>query len=97
MLPFAYIMCKISRAHVVPNLGHEVYMFQKFGIANKDSILQRLTEEQRKWAEVEMLSESRYYHGILPWYNAPCVLISQLVWKVSHFIVYIVKGFFQMY
>ena len=73
---------RISRAHVTPNIGHEVYMFQKFGIANKESILDRLTMEQRKWAEVEMTIEARFYHGTPPWYNTPCVLISQLVWKV---------------
>lgn len=57
-------------------------MFQKFGIANKDSILERLTPDQRQWAEVEMKIESRYYHGVPPWYNTPCGLIAQLVWKV---------------
>ena len=44
-----------------------------------------------------MLSESRYYHGIPPWYYAPCVLISQLVWKVSLFFVYIVNVFIHVY
>lgn len=57
-------------------------MFQKFGIANKESILDRLTPEMKKWAEIEMSLEVRYYHGIAPWYNSPCSLISQLVWKV---------------
>lgn len=70
-----------------PNLGHEIYMFQKFGIANKESILERLTAEQRKWAEVEMTIETRLYNGVVPWYNSPCALIAQLVWKV-YFITY---------
>lgn len=73
----------ISRAHVTPNISHEVYMFQKFGIANKESILSKLSEDDRKWAEVEMSIEARYYHGTPPWYNTPCVVISQLVWKVT--------------
>ncbi|MCO5564708.1 hypothetical protein L7F22_018375, partial [Adiantum nelumboides] len=66
---------------VKPNLGHEICMFQKFGIANKASILARLTREDRKWAEIEMTVESRLYQGVSPSYNSPCVLISQLVWK----------------
>ena len=73
----------ISRAHVTPNIAHEVYMFQKFGIANKESILDRLTPDMRDWAKVEMTVEARYYHGVAPWYNSPCGLISQLVWKVT--------------
>ncbi|MCO5550791.1 hypothetical protein L7F22_004282 [Adiantum nelumboides] len=28
-----------------------------------------------------MTVEARYYHGVAPWYNTPCGLISQLVWK----------------
>ncbi|MCO5614565.1 hypothetical protein L7F22_068848, partial [Adiantum nelumboides] len=69
------------RAHVTPNIAHEVYMFQKFGLANKESILERLTPNMREWAKVEMTMEARYYHGIAPWYNTPCGLISELVWK----------------
>ncbi len=72
----------ISRAHVTPNIAHEVYMFQKFGVANKESILDRLTPDMREWAKVEMTVETRYYHGDAPWYNTPCGIISQLVWKV---------------
>ncbi|MCO5611301.1 hypothetical protein L7F22_065553 [Adiantum nelumboides] len=71
----------ILRAHVRPNLTHEIYMFQKFGITNKERILERLTIEQRKWAEMEMGVETRLYHGVAPWYNTPCALIAQLVWK----------------
>ncbi|MCO5590400.1 hypothetical protein L7F22_044370 [Adiantum nelumboides] len=69
------------RAHVTPNIAHEVYMFQKFGLANKESILNRLTLDMREWAKVEMTVKTRYYHGASPWYNTPCGLISQLVWK----------------
>jgi len=72
----------MSCAHVIPNIAHEVYLFQKFGIANKESILERLSRDMRKWAEIEMQIEARYYHGQVPWYNSPCGLISQLVWKV---------------
>ena len=50
----------ISRAHVTPNIAHEVYMFQKFGIANKESILDRLMPDMRDWAKVEMTVEARY-------------------------------------
>ncbi|MCO5567185.1 hypothetical protein L7F22_020873 [Adiantum nelumboides] len=71
----------ISRAHVTPNIAHEMYMFQKFGLANKESILETLTPHTREWAKVEMTVEARYYHGLAPWYNTPCGLISQLVWK----------------
>ncbi|MCO5567393.1 hypothetical protein L7F22_021083 [Adiantum nelumboides] len=74
-------MCSISRAHVTPNIAHEVYMLQKSDLANKESILERLTPDMREWAKVEMTMEARYYHGVGPWYNTPCVLISQLVWK----------------
>ena len=79
---FMFFVDRISRAHVTPNIAHEVYMFQKFGMANKESILERLTPEMREWAKVEMTVEARYYHGVAPWYNTPCGIISQLVWKV---------------
>ncbi|MCO5554022.1 hypothetical protein L7F22_007548 [Adiantum nelumboides] len=69
-----------SRAHVTPNIAHEVYMFQKRGLVNKESILERLTLDMREWAKVEMTVEARYYYGIAPLYNTPCGLISQL-WK----------------
>ncbi|MCO5552720.1 hypothetical protein L7F22_006237 [Adiantum nelumboides] len=32
--------------------------------------------------EMEMAVETRLYHGVAPWYNTPCALIVQLVWKV---------------
>ena len=67
---------------MLPNLGHEIFMFQKFGMANKQSILERLTTEQRAWMEVELKFEARHNQGIVPWYLTPCILISQLVWKV---------------
>ncbi|MCO5582542.1 hypothetical protein L7F22_036439 [Adiantum nelumboides] len=71
----------ISRTHVTPNIAHEVYVFQKFGLTNKESILDQLTPDMREWAKVEMTVETRYYHGASPRYNTPCGLISQLVWK----------------
>lgn len=75
-------MFRITQAHVEPNLGHEIFMFQKFGIANKESIFQRLSPEQRQWAISETLYETRHHGGVRPWYDSPCILISQLVWKV---------------
>ncbi|MCO5590403.1 hypothetical protein L7F22_044373 [Adiantum nelumboides] len=50
-----------NAALVTPNIAHEVYMFQKFGLANKESILNRLTLDMREWAKVEMTVETTYY------------------------------------
>lgn len=58
-------------------------MFQNFGIANKESILGYMSLEQRRWAEIEYELETRANHASHPWYNSPCGLISQLVWKVN--------------
>ena len=73
---------RIARATATPNLGHEIFMFQKFGMANKLSIWERLTPEQRSWMELELKMEARQNKGEVPWYSNPCFLISQLVWKV---------------
>ena len=53
----------ITRAHVVPNLGHKIFMFQKFGIANKNSILERLSSEKRKWALAKSAYEHHHFSG----------------------------------
>ncbi|MCO5599746.1 hypothetical protein L7F22_053853 [Adiantum nelumboides] len=72
-----------ARATATPNLGHEIFMFQKFGLANKHSIMERLAAEQRLWMEIELKLEARHNQGISPWYSTPCILISQLVWKTE--------------
>ncbi|MCO5587870.1 hypothetical protein L7F22_041822 [Adiantum nelumboides] len=72
---------EIARATAIPNLGHEIFMFQKFGLANKHSIMEHLTVEQRSWMEIELKLEARHNQGMTPWYSTPCILISQLVWK----------------
>ncbi|MCO5581917.1 hypothetical protein L7F22_035806 [Adiantum nelumboides] len=72
---------RISRATATPNLAHEIFMFQKFGLENKHSILELLTLEQKPWMEVELKLEARHDQGVVPWYSTPCILISQLVWK----------------
>lgn len=77
---FLYVQ-RISRATATPNLGHEIFMFQKFGLANKESIMDRLTLEQRSWMETKLNFEVRHNQGVVPWYSTPCILISQLVWK----------------
>lgn len=47
--------------------------------------MDRLSPEQRSWMETELKFEVRHNQGVVPWYSTPCILISQLVWKV-HFI-----------
>lgn len=76
-----FIMHRITRATTEPNLGHEIFMFQKFGMANKKSIMEKLTPEQRSWMETQIKMETK--QNIVPWYSTPCILISQLVWKVD--------------
>lgn len=68
-------------------------MFQKFGVANKLSILERLTPEQRSWMELELKMEARQNKGEAPWYSTPCILISQLVWKVCMHATFVLYSF----
>ena len=60
---------RIARATATPNLGHEIFMFQKFGVANKQSIWEKLTPYQRSWMELEFKMETsktrERYHGSL--------------------------------
>ena len=42
---------------VIPTLSHEIYMIQKFGLANKTSILEYLGEDVKKWAFMEFSLE----------------------------------------
>ncbi|MCO5560553.1 hypothetical protein L7F22_014168 [Adiantum nelumboides] len=43
-----------NEATATPNLGHKIFMFQKIGLTNKQSIMDRLMREQRNWMEVEL-------------------------------------------
>ena len=54
-------------------------MFQRFGLADKTSILDCLGDDLKKWASVEFGLEQRKGEQ---WYHVPATILGQLVWKV---------------
>lgn len=61
-------------------LSHDIFMMQKFGISNKETLLKHVSLEDKSWMEAEMKREIRSAHK--PWYNVPMVVLAQLVYKV---------------
>ena len=54
-------------------------MFQRFGLADKTSILDFLGDNFKKWAYVEFGLEQQIGEQ---WYHVPATILGQLVWKV---------------
>lgn len=71
----------MTRVHVPHTLSQDVFMLQKFGLADKATLLRHLPPEDRYWMEAELRIERRGQHK--PWYNVPMVILAQLVFKVS--------------
>ncbi|MCO5612395.1 hypothetical protein L7F22_066662 [Adiantum nelumboides] len=74
------VFTRLVRTSVTPTLSHEIFMFQRFGMADKTSILEYLGEDVKKWASMEFSLERRTGEQ---WYNAPATILGQLVWKTS--------------
>lgn len=70
---------RLVRTHIVPTLSHEIFLFQKFGQADKTSILEQLGDDVKKWVDLEIGMEKRTH---ATWYNVPASILAQLVWKV---------------
>lgn len=66
-------------------LSHDIYMMQKFGQADKQTLLKHLPAEDRNWMEVEIKKERKGSHK--PWYNVPMAVLAQLVFKVCFLMV----------
>ena len=64
---------------MTPTLSHEIFMFQRFGLADKTSILDCLGDDLKRWASVEFGLERRTGEQ---WYHVPATILGQLVWKV---------------
>ena len=77
---------------VIPTLSRENFMFQKFGLVDKTSILEYLGEDLKKWASMksslEWCTEGQ-------WYNVLATILVQLVWKVEHNVLIFFLCFFQ--
>ncbi|KAI5073080.1 hypothetical protein GOP47_0011093 [Adiantum capillus-veneris] len=73
-------MCVLVLTSVTPTLSHEIFMFQRFGLADRASILEYLGEDLSKWASLEFSLER---HTGEQWYNTPATFLGQLVWKTS--------------
>ena len=72
---------RIVTTHVTPTFGHELFLFQNFGTCNKESLLAQLSEEDKKWVQVELQAEQKFSMSL--WYNIPATILALLVWKVS--------------
>lgn len=73
--------CRLTRVHVPHNLAHDIFMLQKFGMADKETLLRSVTPTIRTWIETEMRRDRGGVSNT--WYNVPMTVLTQLVLKVN--------------
>ncbi|KAJ7527798.1 hypothetical protein O6H91_16G071500 [Diphasiastrum complanatum] len=70
---------RLTRVHVPHTLSHDVFMFQKFGLAEKETLFKYMAPKDRTWMEIELRKECK--HNRRAWYNCPMAILGQLVLK----------------
>lgn len=70
-----------------PTMAHDIFLMQKFGMSDKETLLRHMPEEDKKWMEVEM-AKGRQGRAGGTWYNVPMQIMAQLVFKVIVFLHY---------
>lgn len=76
---YSIVFSRLTRAHVEASFAHDVYLFCKFGEADKSSLLTALGPEDKRWIDYELSIEKRTQ---AVWYTVPATILAQLVWKV---------------
>lgn len=70
--------------HVPHTLSHDVFMLQKFGTADKETLLGYVSMEDRMTIMGQMAREKLVTNP--SWCAVPLVIIGQLMYKVSVFV-----------